>query len=194
MVDLSSTIKPKSDQLNADDLIAGPLTIEITDVTSRAGDQPIAISFKNDGGKPYLPCKSMRRVLVQVWGNDGKTYVGKHLTLIRDPKVTWAGAEVGGIRISHMSHIKDKITMSLTANKSTRKPYTVSPMVVKEFDALATGYVMARLGTEELKTWFSKLSTDDKAKIKPSLDNLKIEAAKFDPKQEEKEEVNEENA
>lgn len=192
MVDLSSTIKPKSDQLNADDLIAGPLEIIITDVTSRAGDQPIAISFEGDGGKPYLPCKSMRRVLVQVWGNDGKSFIGKSLTLIRDPKVTWGGAEVGGIRISHMSDIKDKIVLSLTANKSSRKPYTVLPMA-KQINILSEAENVAKLGTDELKAWFSKLSVENKAKVKPELDRLKLEAFKYDPKQE-KEEVNEENA
>ena len=32
MIDMSETIKPKSNQLNADDLMAGPMTIKITDV------------------------------------------------------------------------------------------------------------------------------------------------------------------
>ena len=72
MTDLAKTIEPKSDQLNADDLIAGPRTIVITAVRANAGsaEQPVSISFEGDDGKPYKPCKSMRRVMVHVWGPD----------------------------------------------------------------------------------------------------------------------------
>lgn len=128
-IDLGATIAPKSDQLNADDLITCPLTIEVTRVEARPrggqGDQPIAIYFKGDNGKPYLPCKSMRRVLVQCWGREGTNYPGRSMTLFRDESVVFGGAAVGGIRISHMSHLERDITMSLTASKQTRKPYTV---------------------------------------------------------------------
>jgi hypothetical protein len=128
-VDLGATIAPKSDQLNADDLIAGPRTITVTSVIARPkggqGDQPIAVHFVDDNGKPYLPCKSMRRVLVQCWGRDGAGYTGRSMTLFRDESVVFGGAAVGGIRISHMSHLDRDMTMSLTASKQTRKPYTV---------------------------------------------------------------------
>ena len=131
-IDVGATIAPKSDQLNADDLIVGPRTITLTAVKARAstgqGDQPIALCFEGDGGKPYLPCKSMRRVLVHCWGRDGAAYVGRALTLYRDETVAFGGATVGGIRISHMSHIDRAVTMSLTASKASRKPFTVKPL------------------------------------------------------------------
>jgi hypothetical protein len=132
MTDLSATIAPKSDQLNADDLIAGPITIVITGVTKcKEAEQPIAVSYDGDRGKPYKPGKSMRRVLVKVWGADGTSYVGKSLTLYRDDKVQFGGLDVGGIRISHMSHIDNPITMALTASKAQRKPFTVLPLVIE---------------------------------------------------------------
>jgi hypothetical protein len=133
-IDLGATIAPKSDQLNADDLIVGPRTILVTAVKARAstgqGDQPVAVHFEADGGKPYLPCKSMRRVLVHVWGRDGGAYVGRSLTLFRDDSVVFGGAAVGGIRISHMSELARPVTLSLTASKASRKPYVVQPLVV----------------------------------------------------------------
>lgn len=131
MNDMAATIIPKSDQLNADDLIAGTMTIVVTDVKikSSGGEQPISIHYEGDNGKPYKACKSMCRVLVTAWGADSKKYVGRSMTLYRDPSVTWAGMAVGGIRISHLSDIDSKLTMALTATKQTRKPYTVSPLV-----------------------------------------------------------------
>ena len=129
MVDLRQTIAPKSDQLNADDLIGMTRTIKVTGVKlCGAPDQPIALNFAGDNGKPYKPCKSMRRVLVNVWGPDGNAYAGRSMTLYRDDKVQFGGLEVGGIRISHMSHINAPVTMALTATKAKRKPYTVQPL------------------------------------------------------------------
>lgn len=130
MTDLRATIIPKSDQLNADDLIGTTKTIKITKVSLAAGEQPIAINYEGDNGKPYLPCKSMRRVLVNVWGPDGNSYIGRSLTLYRDEKVKFGGLDVGGIRISHMSHIDKEITMALTATRANRKPFTVKPLIV----------------------------------------------------------------
>lgn len=126
---MASAIIPKSDQLNSDDLIAGPITIKVTGVTIRGGqEQPVSIHYEGDNGKPYKSCKSMNRVLVTCWGADAKQYVGRSMTLYREPTVKWGGMEVGGIRISHLSDIPESITMALTATKGSRKPYTVRPL------------------------------------------------------------------
>src|SRR5688572_15105315 len=111
MSDMSAVIIPKSDQLNADDLIAGPRTITITGVTIKAGEQPVSIHYEGDNGKPYKCCKSMARILVSAWGADSKQYVGRSVTLFRDPEVKWAGMAVGGIRISHMTNIDRPLSM-----------------------------------------------------------------------------------
>ena len=129
MSDMTPTIVPKSDQLNSDDLISGPITIKITGVTIKSGEQPVSIFYEGDNGKPYKCCKSMARIMVAAWGADSKRYVGRSLTLYRDPDVKWAGMAVGGIRISHMSDIADDMTMALTVTRSNRKPFTVRPLV-----------------------------------------------------------------
>lgn len=127
-MNMLATIVPKSDQINADDLIGRSLTITITEVKFSGGtEQPVSMYF--DGSdKAYRPCKSMCRVLVANWGPDAKNYVGRSLTLYRDPKVKWGGLEVGGIRISHMSHIESSVTMALTTTRSNRAPFTVRPL------------------------------------------------------------------
>jgi len=174
MTDLSMTIAPKSDQLNADDLIGGATkTITITKVSLLGeADQPIAINFQGDNGKPYKPCKSMRRVLVHVWGKDGNSYVGRSLTLFRDEKVKFGGLDVGGIRISHMSHIDSPVTMALTATKASRKPYTVKPLAVGATpkisdDLKAEAIEAADGGVKSYTEWLASLSPEVKANIKP---------------------------
>lgn len=133
MTDLSQTIAPKSDQLNADDLISGPRTIRVTKVARAAEpDQPIAVFFEGDGGKPFKPCKSMRRVLVSVWGSDGTAYAGRRMTIYRDDKVQFGGMAVGGIRISHVSDIAGPQTLALTVTRAKRSPYVVKPLPAEQ--------------------------------------------------------------
>jgi hypothetical protein len=142
-VNMANFIAPKSDQLNSDDLIGGPITIRVTAVAANEGspEQPISISFEGDDGKPYKPCKSMRRVMVHIWGSDANKYVGRGMTLYRDPKVQFGGMQVGGIRISHMSDIPDdklgdgKVQMALTASKAKRAPYIVRPLQLEQRQA-----------------------------------------------------------
>jgi hypothetical protein len=136
MNDMTKVITPKSDQINADDLLSGPITITITDVQVKPGqEQPVSMFFEGSD-KAYRPCKSMARVLVAVWGADASKYKGRSLTLYCDPKVKWGGMEVGGLRISHMSHIDSAITMALTVTRANKKPFTVKP--IQSTNAAAT--------------------------------------------------------
>lgn len=180
MTDLSNTILAKSEQLTADDLTNGKtLTIKITKVTGVDGEQPIRINYENDGGKPYYPGKSMRRVLSHVWGVQGNAYVGRSLTLYRDEKVKFGGLEVGGIRISHMSDIASPVTMALTASKSNKKPFTVKPLVTtpqqpapeptdEEYVALKNaGSAAAQQGSASYTEWKNGLTPAQKERIKP---------------------------
>lgn len=128
-MDLSKTIIPKSDQLNADDLVGGSKTITIRKVSQGSDDaQPVNIYYFGDDNKPYKPCKSMRRLLVQLWGVDGAQFVGRSMTIFRDDSVMFAGVEVGGIRISHVSHISEPTKVLITTAKSKRRPITVEPL------------------------------------------------------------------
>lgn len=129
--DMSAVIVPKSDQINADDLIAGPRTYQIEAVRIEPGtEQPVNIKLVGEA-RAWRPCKSMSRVLVAGWGPDAKVYAGRSVTLYRDPKVKWGGMEVGGIRVSHMSHIEREMLIQLTATKGKRAPHVVKPLVAE---------------------------------------------------------------
>jgi len=128
-VNMLKSIEPKSDQINFDDFAAGiTKTIKITKVTGNDGDQPVSLYFENDNGKPFKPGKSMRRVIVMLWGADAKVYVGRSMTLYGDPDVVFGGVKVGGIRISHMSHIDEPHVLQLTNKKGSKKSFTVRPL------------------------------------------------------------------
>lgn len=127
-MDLSSTIAPKSDQLNADDLLAGPITVTIENVTAGNPEQPVNIHLNERPGRPYRPSKSMRRILVQAWGPDSDAYHGRRLTLYRDPTITFGRDQVGGIRISHLSHLDKPMTAALTVKRGQRKAITIQPL------------------------------------------------------------------
>lgn len=130
---LADTIKAKSDQLNADDLLAAPVTVRITNVRVTDGEQPVTIGLEGDN-HPFKPCKSMRRLLIAAWGaeNDGTHWVGREMTLYRDPEAKFQGQKVGGIRISHMSHIERDFTVSLAVSRGKKQAYTVKPLATRE--------------------------------------------------------------
>jgi hypothetical protein len=129
-MDMSGTIVPNSEQVNAEDLIGGPVTVTITGVGKGTADQPVFISLAEFPGRTFRPAKSMRRVLVAAWGSDSSTYVGRRLTIFNDPTVKWAGQEVGGVRISHMSDLDKPLTVALTVTRGRRAPFTVQPLTV----------------------------------------------------------------
>lgn len=195
-MNMLQTIVPKSDQLNADDLIGQTLTIKVTEVRFKAGDdQPVSIHFHGDDGKPYKPCKSMRRVLVQAWGPDAKKYVGRSMSLFRDPKVLWGGQAVGGIRITHLSDIESPLTMALTATRGSRKAYTVNVLevtktdagprapTVAEYEACTTDEAFEALESRRSATW-KTIPAAVKTAVKSASDAAKARLSKpaeFDP-------------
>ena len=127
-MDMTSTIQPRSDQLNADDLLTGPMTVTITEVTQGNSEQPVNVNTVETPGRPYKPSKSMRRVMVAAWGKDATAYAGRRMTLYCNPKIKFGGQEVGGIEISHMSDIDQDLKVSLTATRGKKKLHTVKPL------------------------------------------------------------------
>ena len=127
-MNLTESIAPKSDQLNADDLMSGPITVTIREVAKGTAEQPIDVHLVEYPGRAYRPSKSMRRVLVSAWGVEGETYAGHRLTLIRNPEITFGREKVGGIEIAAMSHLEKALTVALTSTRGHRKNFTVTPL------------------------------------------------------------------
>lgn len=127
-MDISDTLAPNSDQLDAVDLLSGARTFTITKVTKGNAEQPVNIHLA-EFDRPWRPGKSMRRVLVACWGADASTYVGRRVTLFCDPDVKFGGEAVGGTRISALSHIDKPKTIPLLVTRGKSAPYRVQPLV-----------------------------------------------------------------
>ncbi|WP_311257363.1 hypothetical protein [Microbacterium sp. WCS2018Hpa-9] len=127
-MDLSQTLEPNSQQVNADDLTAAPRTVSITNVTAGTAEQPVFIHLSEFPGRTYRPGKSMRRVLVQIWGAEASNYVGRKLRLYNDQTIRFGKDVTGGIRISHASHIDAPVTVNLTVTRGRRAPFVVQPL------------------------------------------------------------------
>jgi len=125
-MNLRDTIVPKSDQLNYDDLTGGPITVKVVTLKMGSAEQPVIVEI--EGQRPFKPCKSMRRVLVAAWGDKGRDWIGKLMTLYGDPTARYGGVEVGGIRISHVSGISEPLIVKLTVSRGKRVDYVVQPI------------------------------------------------------------------
>ncbi|WGH92117.1 hypothetical protein QDX21_07175 [Auritidibacter ignavus] len=127
--DISHTLQAKSDQINAVDLVGGPQLITITQVRDGGSkEQPVAIDTKETPGRAFKPAKTVRRILAELWGTDANTWVGRQLVIFNDPSVTWAGEAVGGIRVSHMSHIDGERTVTVRMSRAKRQQVTIKPL------------------------------------------------------------------
>ena len=128
---LRDTVEPKSDQLNYDDLVAGPITVKVTGLKAGSAEQPVIVEVADEAGRKlrdFKPCKTMRRVLIAAWGDKGKDWLGKRATLVGDPSVKFGGVEVGGIRISHVSGIDKLLKLKLTTTRSKRADVVIHPL------------------------------------------------------------------
>lgn len=137
ITDLRGTIVPKSDQLNAEQLLGGDMTITVTDVRMGSDEQPVIIHYANDNGRPFKPSKTVRKILIFAWGEDGRNWIGKSMTLFNDQSVRFGGMTVGGIRVSHLSDIEREIAISLTATKGKKAQHTIQVLQVPKAMTLA---------------------------------------------------------
>jgi hypothetical protein len=173
-MDLTASIAPKSDQLNSDDLITGPRTFTIAGADEGSAEQPANIHLAELPGRPWRPSKSMRRVLVYCWGHDTEPYAGRRVTLYRDPEVTFGRDKVGGIKISHLSHIDRAKSVSLTVTRGKRAPHTVDPLP-DAAPAPSGADVSACTDLDQLKAWWAG-NPNLHAAIQARADELKAGA------------------
>jgi len=201
-IDIAALTVGKAEQLTADALLGGPLDITITGLKpGPTPEQPLAIYY--EGSRlPYVPCLSMRRVLLGLWGQKLVEWKGRRIRLYRDAGVSYGGQRVAGIRISHLSNIEREEEWPLTLGRGKKIAYKVRPLPPPQSEGRADnggsqkmaeptglpiehlrkeGLESAQKGSEELKKFWNWLGKDEKAALKPELDkDWKAIAAKAD--------------
>jgi hypothetical protein len=126
-LDMTDSLAPKSDQLDAIDLVAGPRTFTIENVSKHNTEQPFNFHL---AGFPrvWRPGKSMRRVIAAAWGTKASAYIGQSVTLFCDPSVQFGNEAVGGTRISHMTGLDKPLKVPLLVKKGRSAVFTVQPL------------------------------------------------------------------
>lgn len=188
MSDLAKFCEARSDQLNNVDLIAGNRIIKITKVKVTAtGKQDVIISYEGDNGKPWKPCKTMARIMMEAWSDDIQKWVGKSVELFRDPNQTFGPHIVGGTRIRALSGIDADFTTQVIVTRGQVKPVKIFKLVVVEArvdaplsDLTEAGKDASSKGTEAYKSWFTTLTPTEKKTIEAQHAEWKVAAGKVD--------------
>ena len=160
-MDISDTLAPTSDQLDAVDLLGGPQTFTVAGVSRGSSEQPVNIELE-EFPRPWRPGKSMRRVLVACWGPDASAYVGRRVTLWCDPAVKFGGQEVGGVRITHLSGLDKPRRVPLLVSRGKSAMYRVDPLTEKTEPAPAPPAV-------------APITREQRTRLKAVMDRLLID-------------------
>lgn len=127
-MDITDSLAPKSDQLDAVDLLGGPRTFTIVRVTKGSSEeQPVQVHLA-EFPRVWRPSKGMRRVLAACWTPHTDAWTGRRVTLFCDTGVKFGGVEVGGIRISHLSDLDGPKKVPLLITKGKGAMYVVAPL------------------------------------------------------------------
>jgi hypothetical protein len=127
------TAEPRSDQWNADDFVGGiAKTFTVATVTEGKAEQKYDIVLEGNN-RVWRPPLTVLRMLISAWGDETEAWVGHRVTLFRDDAVRFGPNEVGGIRISHLSHITKPIRLSSQDKRGSRKISAVEPLVERDW-------------------------------------------------------------
>jgi len=173
--EMRATVIPKSDQLNADDLLTGPITVTVEGVRpGKDKEQPVCVDVSGYPGRPYKPCKTMRRVLIAAWGDEPKPWIGRRMTLYRDPEVMWGGLKQGGIRISHLSDIEGTRTFVLTQTRGKKAEFVIQSLAtLSPEDRAYIDEVLGEIERAETLTIMQAIGFAVKAKPKAVGDSVR---------------------
>lgn len=128
-MDITETLAPTSDQLDAVDLLGGPRIFTVTETSRGNAEQPVNVHLA-EFPRVWRPGKSMRRVLAACWGTDSKQWTGRKVELYCDPDVMFGKDKVGGTRISRLSHIDGPKRIPLLVSRGKAASFTVQPLPV----------------------------------------------------------------
>lgn len=150
------TAPPRSDQWNADDFVGGPRTFTIAAVRPGKAEQKYDIELVEGEGRVWRPPLTVLRQLIRCWGDDSTQWIGRKVTLVLDETVTFGGNAVGGIRISHLSHLDKPTVVVVSASKNKKQRLTVLPLATPEPATAVSPEMIANCtDSDTLRQWWS---------------------------------------
>jgi hypothetical protein len=177
-MDISDTLAPKSDQLDAVDMAAsGPRVFTVARVSKGDAEQPVNVHLAEFARGPWRPGKNQRRVLASCWGNDASAWVGRRVELYCDPTVMFGKEAVGGIKIKRLSDIDGPQTVPIIVSRGKGGSYTVQPLAAAatDRDAGASGGAPAeRSLADAIREQSAKFTDDERARLRQVCDSLPI--------------------
>lgn len=173
------TAEPRSDQINADDFLGSPHTYTIAGVRPGSAEQKYDVLLEGED-RVWRPPLTMLRLLMAAWGDEADVWTGRHVTLYRDASVKFGPDDVGGIRVSHMSHLPGgkPFSAKVTVKRGRRAPITVQPLA----DAPAPSneptaeQVAACTDENELRDMWGKASAGTRKLIEDRVSELRATA------------------
>jgi hypothetical protein len=127
-MDISHALAPKSDQLDAVDLLGSPPRVfTITEVSEGNAEQPVNIRLA-EFPRVWRPSKGMLRVLAACWGKETAAWAGRKVELYCDPDVMFGPDRVGGVRISRLSHIAKRTSVPMIIKRGKGGSWNVDPL------------------------------------------------------------------
>lgn len=175
------TAEPRSDQWNADDFIGGPRTFTIAGVKPGTAEQKYDIELVEGEGRVWRPPLTVLRLLIAAWGDEAADWVGRRVTLYRDPSVRFGSDPVGGIRVSHASDLPGgkPFEAMLTSKRGKRESHRLEPL--PDTPAAPSGPsaedIAACTDLDTLRGWYSSATPDVQALIQARADELKGDPA-----------------
>lgn len=173
-MDITQALAPKSDQLDAVDLLGSPPQVfTITDVREGSSEQPVQISLA-EFPRVWRPSKGMLRVLAGCWGKVTADWVGRKVELYCDPDVMFGKERVGGIRISRLSHIDKRASAPMILKRGKSTTWTVEPLpnIAPTEPTLTDAQIAAETDRDVLAAWW-KQHPDQRANIEARVAEIK---------------------
>lgn len=148
-------VKIKSDRLNFEDFIMGSQDFTIAKLGRKVdqGNVRLLMIFEGREATPYWVPKGMVKCLSnpEGWGeSEFSEWIGRKVRLFGEPTVVYAGKELGGVRISHISHIPQAYSTKITERRGVRIDYVISPLE-------EVMYPVAKF-TENLPAWLALIA------------------------------------
>lgn len=187
--DISETLAPASDQLDAVDLLTGPRTFTVARVSEGPADQPVQVHL-TEFDRPWRPGKSMRRVLAFCWGTDASVWVGRRVTLYCDPDVRFGKDKVGGTRIQAMSDIDGPKSVPLLVSRGKTSAYVVEPLAATQSEI----NVEACDSIPELREAWKYADPAQKARITARVKQIEAQALEDDARSDQRAEAEADDA